>query len=364
MLTHLQIRDFAIIESVELELGRGFTALTGETGAGKSILVDALLLAVGGRADSGAVRHGAERAEVSASFDVTRNAGRAGVARRAVDRARRRVHRAPRGRCGRPRPRIPERPDGTAAVAALARRIAGRHPRSARIPVARAVAPTSASCSTAAATSVRSATPCVTRTTPGAPSTPNAPNSSSAARDRDHRLELLRHYVKELDALEPKTGEAAALVEERKRMSGLGRLAEGTAPARSAARRRRWRRDRGAVARAGHRATAHVARRGARRCGAAARRGGDRRTRSAGEPAPPCERARGRSGDGRSGSSRGSRRSSPRRASIASRLPTCRRCGHRSRPNCRRSKTSRSARPNSNADSPRHARPTFAMHGH
>jgi len=61
MLTHLQIRDFAIVESVELELRRGFTALTGETGAGKSILVDALLLAVGGRADSGAVRHGAER---------------------------------------------------------------------------------------------------------------------------------------------------------------------------------------------------------------------------------------------------------------------------------------------------------------
>jgi len=75
MLTHLQIRDFAIVEAVELELEPGFTALTGETGAGKSILVDALLLAVGGRADSGAVRHGAERAEVSAAFDVHRNAG-------------------------------------------------------------------------------------------------------------------------------------------------------------------------------------------------------------------------------------------------------------------------------------------------
>jgi DNA repair protein RecN (Recombination protein N) len=74
MLTHLQIRDFAIVESVELELSPGFTALTGETGAGKSILVDALLLAVGGRADSGAVRHGAERAEVTASFDLARNA--------------------------------------------------------------------------------------------------------------------------------------------------------------------------------------------------------------------------------------------------------------------------------------------------
>ena len=73
MLSHLQIRDFAIVEAVEVELGTGFTALTGETGAGKSILVDALLLAVGGRADSGAVRHGAERAEVTASFDVSAN---------------------------------------------------------------------------------------------------------------------------------------------------------------------------------------------------------------------------------------------------------------------------------------------------
>jgi len=75
MLCQLQIRDFAIVEAVELELRPGFTALTGETGAGKSILVDALLLAVGGRADSGAVRHGAERAEVTAVFDLARNPG-------------------------------------------------------------------------------------------------------------------------------------------------------------------------------------------------------------------------------------------------------------------------------------------------
>ncbi|MEY2919965.1 MAG: hypothetical protein RL261_1270, partial [Pseudomonadota bacterium] len=74
MLTHLQIRDFAIVEAVELEFGRGFTVLTGETGAGKSILIDALMLAVGGRADSGSVRHGADRAEVSAIFALAGNA--------------------------------------------------------------------------------------------------------------------------------------------------------------------------------------------------------------------------------------------------------------------------------------------------
>jgi len=70
MLRHLTVRDFAIVDRVELAFESGFTALTGETGAGKSILVDALALALGGRADSGVVRTGAERAEVSAEFEI------------------------------------------------------------------------------------------------------------------------------------------------------------------------------------------------------------------------------------------------------------------------------------------------------
>ncbi|HNS28277.1 MAG TPA: AAA family ATPase, partial [Steroidobacteraceae bacterium] len=70
MLTHLQIRDFAIVDAAEIEFRPGLTVLTGETGAGKSIIVDALQLLAGGRAGSEVVRHGAERAEVSASFDV------------------------------------------------------------------------------------------------------------------------------------------------------------------------------------------------------------------------------------------------------------------------------------------------------
>jgi DNA repair protein RecN (Recombination protein N) len=70
MLTHLQLRDLAIVDKVELEFKAGLSALTGETGAGKSIIVDALLLAAGGRAGTDVVRHGAERAEVSASFTV------------------------------------------------------------------------------------------------------------------------------------------------------------------------------------------------------------------------------------------------------------------------------------------------------
>lgn len=71
MLLSLHIRDFAIIDELEVELHSGMTALTGETGAGKSILLDALGLLLGDRADAGSVRHGSERADISASFDIS-----------------------------------------------------------------------------------------------------------------------------------------------------------------------------------------------------------------------------------------------------------------------------------------------------
>ena len=75
MLRALSIRDYVIVERLDLELAAGFTALTGETGAGKSILLDALMLALGDRADPGVVRAGAQRAEVSADFDSSSVAG-------------------------------------------------------------------------------------------------------------------------------------------------------------------------------------------------------------------------------------------------------------------------------------------------
>ena len=101
MLRALGIRDFVIIERIELETGAGFSVLTGETGAGKSILVDAIELLVGGRGDASLVREGAERAELSAEFDFSSNhairryIGEAGlegdpdtvILRRTIDRA-------------------------------------------------------------------------------------------------------------------------------------------------------------------------------------------------------------------------------------------------------------------------------------
>jgi DNA repair protein RecN (Recombination protein N) len=70
MLRRLSLRDFVIVTELEVELDGGFTVLTGETGAGKSILIDALQLALGSRGDAGVVREGAARADIGAEFDL------------------------------------------------------------------------------------------------------------------------------------------------------------------------------------------------------------------------------------------------------------------------------------------------------
>ncbi|UVE17082.1 DNA repair protein RecN [Pseudomonas sp. LS44] len=70
MLVHLSIHNYAIVEHLDLELDRGMSVITGETGAGKSIMLDALGLALGDRADSGAVRPSADKADILASFDL------------------------------------------------------------------------------------------------------------------------------------------------------------------------------------------------------------------------------------------------------------------------------------------------------
>lgn len=73
MLTSISIKNLAIVEQLELDLSTGMSALTGETGAGKSILIDALGLALGNKADKGMVRNGSDRAEINAVFDITEN---------------------------------------------------------------------------------------------------------------------------------------------------------------------------------------------------------------------------------------------------------------------------------------------------
>ncbi|MGL4729220.1 MAG: AAA family ATPase, partial [Bosea sp. (in: a-proteobacteria)] len=73
MLAHLSIRDIVLIDRLDLAISAGLTVLTGETGAGKSILLDAFSLALGGRGDGSLVRHGQAQGQVSASFDIAQS---------------------------------------------------------------------------------------------------------------------------------------------------------------------------------------------------------------------------------------------------------------------------------------------------
>lgn len=102
MLTYLQIRDFATVERLELETTAGMTVLTGETGAGKSIVLDALGLALGDRADSAVIRHGKERADLTFGFDIAHCAdAKAYLAERELDDGDECVLRRTVGRDGR-----------------------------------------------------------------------------------------------------------------------------------------------------------------------------------------------------------------------------------------------------------------------
>jgi DNA repair protein RecN (Recombination protein N) len=227
MLTHLQIRDFAIIDAVELELRRGLTVLTGETGAGKSILVDALQLLAGARAGAEVVRHGAERAEVCATFDLEQaprelkqwleqqslGGGSELIVRRVV------------GADGRSRAYL----NGQAAPVQLLREagdilidIHGQHEfQSLTRPAAQRVLLDGYGSLTALTSQVGIAhrvwLELLNRTL----------ELESKARDRDTRLELLRYQAQELRALQLQSGELESLGEERARLANRGRLAQG-----------------------------------------------------------------------------------------------------------------------------------------
>ncbi len=228
MLTHLQIRDFAIVEAVELEFGQGFTVLTGETGAGKSILVDALMLAVGGRADSGSVRHGAERAEVSATFTVTGNAAAvAWLDEQAIEHGGECQLRRVVGADGRGRAYLNGQAVPVQSLRTLGELLVDVHGQLefqslSRRGYQRATIDGSGSLESQCAAVRRAHTEWQALDAQRA-------SFEQRLRDRESRLDLLRHYVTELQALDPKPGEVETLVEEGKRIAGLGRLAEGTA---------------------------------------------------------------------------------------------------------------------------------------
>src|SRR4051812_9542573 len=226
MLTHLQIRDFAIIDLIELEVRAGLTVLTGETGAGKSIVVDALALLAGGKGGAEVVRAGAERAELSATFDVSDSPQelRDLLAEQAVEAEDELTVRRVIASDGRSRGYL----NGVSVPLTLLRDVGslivdihGQHEfQSLTRASAQRELLDEFGKNLELAGSVREAhkiwIALVNRTV----------ELEGKARDRESRVEMLRFQVNELKALDLKPGEVPVLSEERTRHSNRGRLAE------------------------------------------------------------------------------------------------------------------------------------------
>lgn len=227
MLTHIQIRDFAIIDAVELELGPGLTVLTGETGAGKSILVDALLLAAGGRAGAEVVRHGgAERAEVSATFAIQKNtAANAWLAEQSIEHEGECILRRVIAADGRSRAYVNGQAMPVQSLRQLGESLVDVHGQMEYQSLVRRSAQRELLDQSGENRELLSAVADAWRTWSQAKD--ERDRASASAQDREARLELLRYHVGELQALDLKTGESGELVAERQRLSQRGRLASG-----------------------------------------------------------------------------------------------------------------------------------------
>jgi DNA repair protein RecN (Recombination protein N) len=226
MLTHLHIRDFAIIDTIEIDVARGLTVLTGETGAGKSILVDALQLAIGARAGTEVIRHEAARAEIAATFDLAK--ADPGLRRLLEEQSievddelvvRRVVTREGKSRAylnGQQVPLQVLREVGEALA-----EIHGQHEFQSLVrPTAqRGLLDAYAECSSLASEVLELHRERLRRSAA-------LDDLAAAARDRDARLDLLRHQCGELTALNLQPGELDRLTEERNRLANSGKLAE------------------------------------------------------------------------------------------------------------------------------------------
>lgn len=227
MLTSLHVRHFAVVESAEIAFGKGLTVVSGETGAGKSLLVDALMLLAGARADSGMVRAGSDRAELIAEFDLTGlPAASQWLQREELDEAGdcqlRRVIRAE----GNSKAWINGRPANArqlGELAALLVEIHGQHEHQALLArdhqmnlldaYARLDQEQAAVRDTALSWRELGA----------------RMRKLSGGDDREQRIELLRHELAELEQWALPANELAELESSHKRLANAGRLAEGSA---------------------------------------------------------------------------------------------------------------------------------------
>jgi len=226
MLRNLQIRDLAIIDSVEIDLSGGLTVLTGETGAGKSMLVDALELLGGGRAGAEAVRAGAERADLSATVDISRVGGelRHILEEQSIAHEGELLLRRVVGADGRSRAWI----NGQSVPVSLLRTVGellfdihGQHEF-------QSLMRSSAQRELLDAFGQLEAQVGLVRAAHAAwlALMNRSVTAEAAASDRHARLDLLRYQVQELDVMRLGAGEVAVLSEERQRIANSGKLAQ------------------------------------------------------------------------------------------------------------------------------------------
>ncbi|MBT8144731.1 MAG: AAA family ATPase, partial [Gammaproteobacteria bacterium] len=225
MLTEITVRNYAVIAATTLELGPGMTVLTGSTGAGKSIIVGALGLVLGQRADSGIVRDGAERAEISAHFDVDDSvltwlkdneldADDECLVRRVVSRE------------GRSRAWINGHAVTLQSLRELGAQLVDIHGQHANQTLTRRADQRAILDSFAANHALRDKVAAHYDAWQAA--TAELEKLQAAQADRSSRLDLLRFQLQELETLAPIAGEVENLEAEQKKLAHAGRLAEDT----------------------------------------------------------------------------------------------------------------------------------------
>ncbi|AGA91264.1 DNA repair protein RecN [Thioflavicoccus mobilis 8321] len=228
MLTHILIKDLAIVSTIEVDLDGGMTALTGETGAGKSIMIDALGLALGDKADAGLVRAGSERAEIVATFDLTAcPAARAWLADQALDDEDSCIVRRLLVREGRSRAFINGRPATGAQLGELGERLVDIHGQHAHQSLLRPAAQRALLDEYGGHRELAERVAAAHRRYRDLDE--QLRGLEAAGAQRTERLELLRYQVDELAALALGADELDELDREQRRLGNLGRLQETSA---------------------------------------------------------------------------------------------------------------------------------------
>ncbi len=221
MLRRLRIKNLAIVEDVELELGEGLTVVTGETGAGKSILVDALALLAGGRGSSELIREGAERLTVSGEFDADA-AVRSVLAQAGLPESDPVLLRRELAPDGRGRAFVEDEPAAVRTLARVGEALLAIHGQNAELELVAAGAPLELLDAFAKAHAERDAVVAAAARWTEARARLEALEGSR--REREARLEMLEFQIREIDAVAPVEADEHELPAERDRLLHADRI--------------------------------------------------------------------------------------------------------------------------------------------